>query len=808
MPPVLAAIGLAIGSAGVFISGVAAVASAIPVIGGVLAAGLEFGAEALIGAGAAIAAGGLGGFLALAKFAGNVALIASLVGGTPKITNPGSVLQFKADPTAGIPYLVGRCATGGNIVARLSSNDPKHTYLHNVVVLSGCGPHEAIESFKLGDPTITFSSGAATGTFAGVLWMNDTLGPVSSWSLSQPGSTGSVPEWTSAHKLTGYAAAWLTMKSSQAKFPGGNFDPPLWIGKWAKLYDPRLDSTQTAIGGSGSQRLNDESTWTWSDNPYLAALTWCIGRRQNGVLVMGIGAPASLIDVAAFAEGANIAYENGWKLGGGVTSNDDRYQVLISYLQAGGGVPIRKGGKISCLVSMPRTSVATIEEADLVGPVTRSRQQPRSDRFNQITPSYVSEAHNWQTVAATAYKVSAYATAEGLRNRDITYPLVQNATQATQLGAYGIYDTHEIGPIKVSVRPRFAGIGIGDVFTGYFPKIGVEADLLVLDKTFNPVTLAIDLSCRTENSGKHTDALGLTGTAPSVPSPTRPDPKVVDAPLDGQWTLESTTETVGGYTNPRIRFVGSTSDNANVSDVVFRYSLDGSTLIDIAKAAPTAAGDIRIPNPVSGQTYYGHVSYIVRGVEGPALLIGPVTAGVLVIPGAGGGGGGAGPGETDIGGTIIESSTPGSYATDAVNFTGTVLVETTGGGGSPTDPYLDPKTGAVVNPSGDGGDGGYSSKVISVTIGDVLTGTIGAGGLVDTTGGDTTCDQSGQTAHGGTPGSADSMGSYNGSGGTATGGTTNTTGGVGSGPGVPGGGGVGVYASLGANGKIKITRAS
>jgi hypothetical protein len=38
-----------------------------------------------------------------------------------------------------------------------------------------------------------------------------------------------------------------------------------------KLYDPRLDST---AGGSGPHRLNDATTWEWSENPSLALADW------------------------------------------------------------------------------------------------------------------------------------------------------------------------------------------------------------------------------------------------------------------------------------------------------------------------------------------------------------------------------------------------------------------------------------------------------------------------------------------------------------------------------------------------------
>jgi hypothetical protein len=81
--------------------------------------------------------------------------------------------------------------------------------------------------------------------------------------------------------------------------------------KGVKVYDPRLDSTYP--GGSGSCRALDEATYVYSENPWLHALTFALGRFQNGKRVMGVGMPIASIDVAAFVEAANIADANGWK---------------------------------------------------------------------------------------------------------------------------------------------------------------------------------------------------------------------------------------------------------------------------------------------------------------------------------------------------------------------------------------------------------------------------------------------------------------------------------------------------------------
>src|SRR3546814_6035561 len=82
----------------------------------------------------------------------------------------------------------------------------------------------------------------------------------------------------------------------------------------SSVLDPRKDSTYP--GGSGSHRALNESTYEWSDNPALHALTWALGRWENGKRPVGIGAPVANIRVSDFVEAANIADANGWTMGG------------------------------------------------------------------------------------------------------------------------------------------------------------------------------------------------------------------------------------------------------------------------------------------------------------------------------------------------------------------------------------------------------------------------------------------------------------------------------------------------------------
>src|SRR3546814_5056335 len=103
------------------------------------------------------------------------------------------------------------------------------------------------------------------------------------------------------------------------------------FGKWVRVYDPRKDSTYP--GGSGSHRALNESTYEWSDNPALHALTWALGRWENGKRTVGIGAPVANIRVSDFVEAANIADANGWTMGGVEWSTDSKWDIFKRILQ-------------------------------------------------------------------------------------------------------------------------------------------------------------------------------------------------------------------------------------------------------------------------------------------------------------------------------------------------------------------------------------------------------------------------------------------------------------------------------------------
>jgi hypothetical protein len=119
----------------------------------------------------------------------------------------------------------------------------------------------------------------------------------SSTQTADPMLTASITKWTTSHRLRGIAYIAASFEyDSRGMFTS---TPELTVvcrGK--KLYDPRLDGSIS--GGTGSHRIDDTSTYEWSDNAALAILDYITNTEY------GKGLAASAIDMSSFQAAANI----------------------------------------------------------------------------------------------------------------------------------------------------------------------------------------------------------------------------------------------------------------------------------------------------------------------------------------------------------------------------------------------------------------------------------------------------------------------------------------------------------------------
>ncbi|WP_295198699.1 hypothetical protein, partial [uncultured Brevundimonas sp.] len=328
-----------------------AVGTAIVIVGAIAATGgaaLAFGAGAGLLGSASLATSAVlsvGSFSVSAGALLTVGSLVSSVGGAlsqPKVSTAGSALGWVGDPNGPMHFAVGRIAVAGDLRHKKAYGPNDRMYFSAVTVVSDAGPITEFESFTANDIPVTFdvNGKANTSYFANVMWMRRQLGnqPEASY-LASPSSLerGAVlPDWGPSHKLSGKAGFIVTLsENSKGSAYKGQQPKPRHIIKGLRVYDWRQDSTFP--GGAGSQRLNDPTTWTFSENPALWAAKWKYGlwegptgkgAPQIDYQVGGIGVTPGVIDFASLTELANIADTHGWKVAAWPSTDDDKAQVL------------------------------------------------------------------------------------------------------------------------------------------------------------------------------------------------------------------------------------------------------------------------------------------------------------------------------------------------------------------------------------------------------------------------------------------------------------------------------------------------
>ncbi|MGQ2989526.1 MAG: hypothetical protein ACT6RD_13700 [Brevundimonas sp.] len=491
----------------------------------------------IIKAGAAVAAGNATLAQTAAVIAVNVAgsVAMSAIAGVLAKPGVGSTApgEWVADPNAGIPFAIGeRIGAGGNLVYK-NTYGKDTEYKGIVTILSGAGPIGGFLDFTAdkeavtwagdtwpADPTQTATSAPYKGE---KMWMRRQLGQQPEvFALSSPSSLGgwSLPEWTWQHKLSGKAAFHWTLRrdSKFSAFEQGEPDP-LTVMEGIAGYDPRFDSTYP--GGDGPVRLNDRTTWPTIKNGAIADLNWCLGLRENGKVVGGLGVSSAGIDWAAYIEAANVADANDWKIAAYPRSDQNKSEVRAAMLQSAGAVISRRAGLVSCVTrGVAKVPVMTIRAGDTAGAIELDTAANVLNRLNTITPRYLSEAHGWQLVPAGPVSSSVYLDEDGREASDARdYPYVPSAKQAAELAALDLAHTREGIGGRWPLKPYCRDIEPGEAFDIDEPGLLLDGmTMLCLTRDYDPATDTVWLTFVSETEGKVDWALGRTASPPPTPS--------------------------------------------------------------------------------------------------------------------------------------------------------------------------------------------------------------------------------------------------------------------------------------------------
>lgn len=362
----------------------------------------------------------------------------------------------------------------------------------------------SIDQIWLNDELAWTAAGGVTSKFAGYF----SVPHLTHEAGADDGYTFGSGKWNGAHRLTG--CCWLHLqfkvtgngKKAESPFNGGPVSRITIVGKGAKLYDPRRDST--VPGGAGPMRWNDQSTWAWSvdgveigENLPLQILRRLIGWRiRNPVtgelkLATGSGIPAKRIDMPSFIVAANLADEQVIRSAGGtearyhgagVVSEGDDTKSTFDTLCAGCCGRFRDtGGKLALAIAHNDLAEAALDDgltdADVIGSFTFDRDPAMEASPNIVRGRYVdpSDASLYQLIDYPEVKV---ASVDGI---DRVFPLdlgvVESPSQAQRIASQVLQRKQLARTFKAPFDERAWRWPVGKVVPFTFPLLGFDRQL-------------------------------------------------------------------------------------------------------------------------------------------------------------------------------------------------------------------------------------------------------------------------------------------------------------------------------------------
>ncbi|MFC3079520.1 hypothetical protein ACFODL_15580 [Phenylobacterium terrae] len=633
---------------------------------------MTVGVSATVAAGTANAIVAVGA--AVTSWSGIMALGSLAVSMSQKVPRPESTgvqLEAKIDPTAPVPIAFGRTATAGYVYYQAAydggGGEPNAWYLLGNVLSAG-GPIEGYESFTADDYPLTFNIGGNTvdqaaqtpGVGGGSKLFiqphlallqrpgstpetQDPLTRAGHQALAEPWKSGTAGFSITDFRLSGLAHTMLYHSFNEEAFPQGP-PKPLWVIKGIKCYDPRLDSTYP--GGSGSCRVADPSTYVYSENPYIHALAWVLGRYagpSNTAKVFGMFAPWDLVDVPAFVAGANLADLNEWKCGGVVTTDDNPYSVLTTLLSCGGGTPMSLGARLSCIVDDYKVATDLITEADITGAMRVTNSTAFRERKNTVRPLYREPSQKWEMIQGETVTATVYVDEDNgeTKSVEVSYPFVSSAKQAHQLATYEMLKSREFLTFEITGGLRLLTDRVGDAVTLHIPEIGADNQLCtIVERSFDAQSFQVRLVLRADmGQAKHDFALGRTNVAPPSPSLEGSyDPSNPGGPAHANdWSAVGTYTEKDGLRQPVILVRGGMDEIDRVNNktiiVEFREYGDGDDEWIHHAESPKDETAFNIFG-VKPQTAY-EVSIRYRNnhdVLGERLILAVVTTGDFQVP--------------------------------------------------------------------------------------------------------------------------------------------------------------------------------
>ena len=334
-------------------------------------------------------------------------------------------------------------------------------------------------------------------------------------------SVGTGTKWTSSASMTGMAFYVLKYVYSQDVWPQGFPNRITQVVKGAKVYDPRLDST--VPGGSGTHRINDQTTWQYNDgttdigrNPALQALWYLIGWRINGELVAGMGVETNSINLQGFIQAANDADTQGFFSDCALSTGDNHEDNLGIIESSCSGRLLDPGGLYTFKVAIDDTASIAVafDENDIVGGFEWVPSKKLRDQANIINGQYIDPGSLYQPRAMPEVRDATFISDDGFKRRaNNVYAAVQDPTQAQKLAWIQLKETRFQGVFKAPFNYRAFQAVNWDVVTLSLPQYNF------VNKLFRIIAYELSTEGAISLTLEETDpSIYVTGAIQTVPA--------------------------------------------------------------------------------------------------------------------------------------------------------------------------------------------------------------------------------------------------------------------------------------------------
>ncbi len=515
------------------------------------------GVKVLAGIGVGLGAAGVSTALAIAVGSATVGLVSYTAlrgaklrssGASPEGLGAQQILVRSTSEPVRIVY--GEAVVSGPLVW-MNTAGADGEILYSVIALTG---HEidSFIGFYLDDKYIPIADVDTGATWAVDADSTDhRLGPVGSDPvLYIHGYTGTssqtvdstldsvFSEWGSNHRGRGVAYLILRMRKiagAEEKWQGG---PPQNVRvklRGKKVYDPRLDSSQT--GGLGAHRLDDPSTWAYSVNNALCTADYLIdselGAGFDSARIDYVGLMDAADDCDASAAIPTATTQPRFTCNGVLSCHDVHRENVEKLLSSFGGTLRYYNGLWRVAASTwPGSSSFTLNESHLIGPITYRRSPERTERYNAVRGQYIDPDRNDQI---THYLPVEDATLQSARDdglelwKELDLPMTNDEYTAQRLAFRMVEQASRTGILVFPTGYNGLNIAPGDRGTVSIAELGWSS------KTFRCVGLryvdmvGVELVLKEDDSAAYADpAEGDYGTRtgasginfPGVPLPT------------------------------------------------------------------------------------------------------------------------------------------------------------------------------------------------------------------------------------------------------------------------------------------------